>query len=301
MSSPTSSTQTSKLFHDLNDQHKDSEDSNSTKSDLKLENEQTNKSDLLLRPTDQDQSLSISSINKKTPNKKTNKKIDETKSTPPKKETNNKTPKKETTTKSKTKKLKTSNETDKIDCKRSLSNDFNINGPNNNTQIDNKPPTMLLTGSTNSTENSQSNSLYQQSQMLPPPSPSNGSTSSSSSSSSTSSSSSNNNNNNNNVHINLNDDKNYLVNLENSKWLEHIRLVLNGALKIVRYISQHRASVLVHCSDGWDRTSQLTALSMLMMDKYYRTIRGFEVLIEKEWLSFGHRFGIVILLRILLK
>lgn len=51
--------------------------------------------------------------------------------------------------------------------------------------------------------------------------------------------------------------------------------------------------MVVHCSDGWDRTAQLTSLALLMLDGYYRTIRGFEVLVEKEWLSFGHRFQLV--------
>lgn len=63
--------------------------------------------------------------------------------------------------------------------------------------------------------------------------------------------------------------------------------------KFLPQVENHKTSVLVHCSDGWDRTAQLTALAMLMLDPYYRTLRGFEVLIEKEWLSFGHKFQLV--------
>ncbi|XP_026531430.1 myotubularin-related protein 2 [Notechis scutatus] len=82
----------------------------------------------------------------------------------------------------------------------------------------------------------------------------------------------------------------WLSNLESTHWLEHIKLILAGALRIADKVESGKTSVIVHCSDGWDRTAQLTSLAMLMLDGYYRTIRGFQVLIEKEWLSFGHRF-----------
>lgn len=35
--------------------------------------------------------------------------------------------------------------------------------------------------------------------------------------------------------------------------------------------------MLVHCSDGWDRTAQVCSLGALLMDPYYRTIKGFMV------------------------
>lgn len=40
---------------------------------------------------------------------------------------------------------------------------------------------------------------------------------------------------------------------------------------MVNAVDRDHRPVLVHCSDGWDRTPQIVALSKLLLDPYYRT------------------------------
>lgn len=102
----------------------------------------------------------------------------------------------------------------------------------------------------------------------------------------------------------------WLSNLERTKWLDHLSIILTASTSVALSVYQE-TSVLIHCSsftllfcgcvahtfcvssgsDGWDRTPQVSALAQLMLDRYYRSIRGFAVLIEKEFLSFGHKFS----------
>uniref|UniRef100_A0A9J8A5H4 phosphatidylinositol-3,5-bisphosphate 3-phosphatase n=1 Tax=Cyprinus carpio carpio TaxID=630221 RepID=A0A9J8A5H4_CYPCA len=89
------------------------------------------------------------------------------------------------------------------------------------------------------------------------------------------------------------DQQRWFSSVDSTHWLEYIRLLLAGAVRIADRLESGKTSVVVHCSDGWDRTAQLTSLAMLMLDAHYRSLRGFQVLLEKEWLSFGHRFASV--------
>uniref|UniRef100_A0A8C8YSV4 phosphatidylinositol-3,5-bisphosphate 3-phosphatase n=1 Tax=Prolemur simus TaxID=1328070 RepID=A0A8C8YSV4_PROSS len=87
------------------------------------------------------------------------------------------------------------------------------------------------------------------------------------------------------------DPSNWLSALESTKWLQHLSVMLKAAVLVANTVDREGRPVLVHCSDGWDRTPQIVALAKILLDPYYRTLEGFQVLVESDWLDFGHKFG----------
>ncbi|CAH1174176.1 unnamed protein product [Phaedon cochleariae] len=82
----------------------------------------------------------------------------------------------------------------------------------------------------------------------------------------------------------------FLSGLESSSWLRHVKAILDTSQFIADALSEG-VSVVVHCSDGWDRTAQVCSLASILLDPFYRTLSGYQTLIEKDWLSFGHKFS----------
>lgn len=79
--------------------------------------------------------------------------------------------------------------------------------------------------------------------------------------------------------------------LTKTQWLHRLSIILQSVDRITKSVHLNNTNVLIHCSDGWDRTSQVSALLQLCLDPYFRTMEGFMVLVEKEWLSFGFKFA----------
>ncbi|XP_078449733.1 myotubularin-related protein 9 isoform X1 [Lampetra planeri] len=82
----------------------------------------------------------------------------------------------------------------------------------------------------------------------------------------------------------------WLSKLEASNWLGHIKDILTTACLAAQCLDREGASVLVHGSDGTDSTLQVSALAQVILDQDCRTLRGFQALVEREWLQAGHPF-----------
>ncbi|KAI6654234.1 hypothetical protein LOD99_633 [Oopsacas minuta] len=82
----------------------------------------------------------------------------------------------------------------------------------------------------------------------------------------------------------------YLTMLQSTRWMREINKLLQTAKYVAEKLEDEQMSVLVSFESGYDFTTQVVSLAQLMLDPYYRTMDGFQVLIQKEWIWFGHKF-----------
>lgn len=86
------------------------------------------------------------------------------------------------------------------------------------------------------------------------------------------------------------DDNKWLSALEDCDWLNQVSELLQTAAQVSVAMECDKSCVMISYEDGMDRTAQVASLAQLLLDPFYRTVAGFQVLIQKEWLSFGHKF-----------
>ncbi len=84
--------------------------------------------------------------------------------------------------------------------------------------------------------------------------------------------------------------------IQKSNWFKLIHKFLKTAKKIEQsfiYLTESgytAKNILIYCQSGSGPSAVLSSLAQVLIDPYYRTFEGFQSLILKEWVYFGHNF-----------
>ncbi|KAI6195454.1 BMA-MTM-9, isoform c [Aphelenchoides besseyi] len=86
----------------------------------------------------------------------------------------------------------------------------------------------------------------------------------------------------------------WMSRLAASMWLQYVCDGLTAAASIAQWIhcSEQELPVVVHGAEGTDTTLLVTSLAQILLDSDARTVRGFQAIVEREWISGGHPFAI---------
>ncbi|XP_065094189.1 myotubularin-related protein 10-A, partial [Ochlerotatus camptorhynchus] len=78
--------------------------------------------------------------------------------------------------------------------------------------------------------------------------------------------------------------------LDKTYWLLYVSVCLKQSMEAAKIMMSGRTVVLQEIS-GRDMCSVMSSLVQLLLDKSFRSINGFQTLIQKEWISLGHPFS----------
>ncbi|XP_067829528.1 myotubularin-related protein 10 isoform X2 [Heptranchias perlo] len=85
-------------------------------------------------------------------------------------------------------------------------------------------------------------------------------------------------------------DEKWLSSLESTRWLEYVRLFLKHSAELTQWMYSKNISVIIQEEEGRDLSCVVASVMQVMLDPHFRTILGFQSLIQKEWVVAGYRF-----------
>ncbi|XP_062327111.1 myotubularin-related protein 10 [Osmerus eperlanus] len=82
----------------------------------------------------------------------------------------------------------------------------------------------------------------------------------------------------------------WLSSMESSRWLEFVRAFLKHSAEVVYLLEGKRVSVILQEEEDRDLSCVVASLVQVMLDPHFRSLAGFQSLVQKEWVMAGHRF-----------